>query len=152
MLRLVYLLFILFILLEIITIFIALAKFVGKFKKVSYDKLLFSIGLVFNYIVITELVILIQIMHMRLNPYPDSLIADWHPYPDMLSFVLNCIIPLVVVMLFLIALKAKNELTRAAGIIGITLSLVSLLGAIFLGHYVFTEFFGESLKSALWWF
>jgi uncharacterized membrane protein len=91
-------------------------------------------------------------MHARINPSPDGLIVDWHPYPDLFSFVLNYIAPIVVIVLFLIAIKAKKEIIRLSSITGILVSLVSLLGVISLGYYMYSEWFGDGFRATIWWF
>jgi len=151
MLILLYITHLIFIILIIAVCFVVVAEFIGKPVHVGNDKLLLAIGISFSFAVLSEFITLEGMMNITENPPPGSLIIDWHPIPDIISFVLNFMIPLVLVALIIIFCTARNELKKKAGFIGAILSLFSIAGSIYVGQHMFTKYLGESLKEMVWW-
>ncbi len=135
-----------------ITFLMVGAKCVGKLGNVDYSKLLLAMGIIFSCIVLTDFILIKAMAQITENHPPGSLVLDWHPLPEMISFVLNWIIPLVVVALLLIAYADKNELKKRTGFIGTILSLISIAGLIYLVQSTLAEYLGESLGEIVWWF
>jgi uncharacterized BrkB/YihY/UPF0761 family membrane protein len=127
-------------------------KFIGKLGCINYSKLLLAMGIIFSCIVLTDFILIKAMAQFTENHPPGSLVLDWHPLPEMVSFVLNWIILLVVVALLLIAYTDKNELKKRAGFIGAILSLISIAGLIYLVQSTLVEYLGESLGEMIWWY
>jgi len=136
----------------ITTFLMVFAKFMGKLGRVDYSKLLLAMGIIFSCIVLIDFIWIKGMAHVTENHPPGVLIIDWHPIPDMVSFALNWITPLVVVALLLIAYTDKNELKKRGGFIGTILSLISIAGLIYLVQSTLAEYLGESLGEMVWWF
>ena len=119
--KLLYTLLALCIITMVFACFLVLFKCKGKIEKIGYDKLLLAIGVILSCKALTYYSLLIFWIYYEKNPLPDTIIPDWHPFPDMVSFALNLIIPIVVVVLSLIIFFDKNALKQKAGLIGVIL-------------------------------
>ncbi len=107
-------------------------------------------GIIFSSIILTDFLLLYVLI--KAIEDPNIMVIDWHPFPEFVSFILNILIPLVVVALLLILYKSKNAFKKLSGIIGTSLSIISIFFSFYLGHVVYTKHLSFPLSDFVWWF
>jgi hypothetical protein len=127
------------------------AKCFGKLKNIDYGRLLLAVSVVFGCLVLVDLAILKILVRLTNSPRPGIIVADCHPFPEMVAFSLNWILPPVVAIFLVTPFAARNQLRKLPGFVGAILSLLSIAGSIYIGYYLFAKHLGRSFTETVWW-
>ena len=135
----------------IVGAFFLCVKCVGQPKRIDHSRLLLVVGVVFSCLVAADSVILGGFVWVANHPDGEHIYLDCHPFPGMVSFTLNFIVPLMVAALLLNICVARNQLRKLPGLVGAILSLLSIAGSICIGYYLFAKYLGRSFTETVWW-
>ena len=127
-----------------------LGVFVNKYRRYLLKIILIAV-LLFAALLLIDFSIYRSFMSAVDKPSDDMIILDSHPFPSLIIFSLNYLIPGMCILIFieLIFIKSIKKNFYFWVVAAITTLLIG--GFFALGQVVNSNFIGGDLRTAIWW-
>ena len=123
---------------------------ISKYRRYLQTIMLITVML-FGALLLVDFTIYRYAISVINAPPTDAIIADAHPFPDMIAFSLNWYVPLMSFMILITLVMTRHTKKNAYFWVALAIAVLAVYGFFVLGQQVYPNFTGEDLHVFIWW-